>query len=111
MNNLDGPAREALAEVLNYNWADEEADYADSPGENHIFLSLRHLREMLESLPPLVRYEIWWGWRGGREKFRDEVLGLDAEDAILQHFAKLRDKYPRDARVPMAIAAEPIDMV
>jgi len=108
MNNLDGPTRDALAEVINYNWDAEEADYADNPGENHIFVSLRRLREMLESLPPLVRYEIWWGWRGGRAQFRDEVLAMDAEDAITQHAAKLRDKYPRDTRVPVYISAEPL---
>jgi hypothetical protein len=43
--------RQALMDLINYNWADEEHDYYQQPSEDrdgHVFLALKTLRAYLK---------------------------------------------------------------
>ncbi len=47
---MDNSVREAMQRILNYNWADERADYEDQREEdrnNHIFNDLVTVQEYL----------------------------------------------------------------
>ena len=49
---LPQPPRDALEQVLNYLWNDEERSFEEDPGEHHLFRALRHVREWLDRNPP-----------------------------------------------------------
>lgn len=45
---------EALRNLIEYNWADEEADWRRDPAENHVFPALQALRAWLTDTTPTV---------------------------------------------------------
>lgn len=49
---MDPKVAQAIRNIVDYNWADEFADFCENPGENHIFVSLVMAKVYVETHDP-----------------------------------------------------------
>ena len=73
--------RKALAEVVNYLWADEQKDFDCNPAEDHIFHSLQVLKDYLaagmdDTLKALALRTLQAMQLGADEPVLDEFVSL-----------------------------------